>query len=245
MNRPLRVLYEHFDRIDRGDALAAAELFTLDARAEIMTGKVIEGRERIGRALQRVLAAYARTSHHVSNPLEERRGHSVVLRRYVYAHHRLRMTGATWHATLAPLGAALRHVRAHRRQVAHLRARPCRRRRAPGAERDPEAWYPGHPGRPREPRPLPDRAAEQAVAAASPAAASALENFRGAATAPAVLEPAEAALVAACAAATRREERLLRAALERALANGRTGARQRDGSGGGLGNTGGTAPLPR
>ena len=63
---PVDVLYDYFDCIDRRDPAAAVANFTEDARAEVMTGKFLEGRDRIGRALGRILAAYARTSHHVT-----------------------------------------------------------------------------------------------------------------------------------------------------------------------------------
>ena len=59
-----QVLLDYFEGVDRRDPEMAVSVFAEDARAEIMTGKVLEGRDRIGRALGRVLVRYARTSHH-------------------------------------------------------------------------------------------------------------------------------------------------------------------------------------
>jgi hypothetical protein len=41
----------------------AVSVFAEDARAEIMTGKVLEGRDRVG-APSAACSCYARTSHH-------------------------------------------------------------------------------------------------------------------------------------------------------------------------------------
>ena len=57
MIEPVQILYEYFDCIDRQDTVAAVANFTENARAEVMTGKFLEGRDRIGRALARILAA--------------------------------------------------------------------------------------------------------------------------------------------------------------------------------------------
>ena len=91
-----QVLLDYFDGVDRRDPEAAVSVFAPDARAEIMTGKVLEGRDRIGRALGRVLVRYARTSHHPTNARVEIDGDRAVLRTYVYAYHRM-TTGDVWH----------------------------------------------------------------------------------------------------------------------------------------------------
>ena len=91
-----QVLLDYFDGVDRRDPEAAVSVFAPEARAEIMTGKVLEGRDRIGRALGRVLVRYARTSHHPTNARVEIDGDRAVLRTYVYAYHRM-TTGDVWH----------------------------------------------------------------------------------------------------------------------------------------------------
>ena len=91
-----QVLLDYFDGVDRRDPEAAVSVFAPDARAEIMTGKVLEGRDRIGRALGRVLVRYARTSHHPTNARVELDGDTATLRTYVYAFHRM-TTGDVWH----------------------------------------------------------------------------------------------------------------------------------------------------
>ena len=91
-----QVLLDYFEGVDRRDPEMAVSVFAEDARAEIMTGKVLEGRDRIGRALGRVLVRYARTSHHFTNARVEIDGDRAVLRTYVYAYHRM-TTGDVWH----------------------------------------------------------------------------------------------------------------------------------------------------
>ena len=118
-----QVLLDYFDGVDRRDPEAAVSVFAEDARAEIMTGKVLEGRDRIGRALGRVLVRYARTSHHPTNARVEIDGDRAVLRTYVYAYHRM-----TTGRRLAPLGAPLRRDGAPRRPLADRRP-PAHRRR--------------------------------------------------------------------------------------------------------------------
>ena len=116
-----------------------------------MTGKFLEGRDRIGRALGRILAAYARTSHHVTNERVEYDGENATLSTYVYAYHRLKATGGTWHLwarlvdVMVPDGD--RWLIADHR-LTGVDAIPSRRE-------IPEAWYGGHPGPRRGPIPLP------------------------------------------------------------------------------------------
>lgn len=92
-----QVFVRYFDRVDADDAVGAAALFAEDARVEIMTGKVYDGRDAFGRALDRVLAQYEVTSHHVSNFDVEVSGDQARCTAYVYAYHRLRETGEPWH----------------------------------------------------------------------------------------------------------------------------------------------------
>jgi alkylhydroperoxidase/carboxymuconolactone decarboxylase family protein YurZ/ketosteroid isomerase-like protein len=216
LTEPILALYEYFDCVDRGDAQAAAEIFTRDARAEVMTGKVLEGRDRIGRALGRILAAYDRTSHHVTNVREERDGERVILRSYVYAYHRLVATGAAWHLwvrlrnVLVPDGD--RWLIAEHTLIG-VDSTPERRE-------IPEEWYPGHPGRDWGPRPLRGAQARDAIAAANPQAAAGMALLRRARAEGGAIAPAHAALITACAAASRGQPGQVRLALEDALALG-------------------------
>jgi alkylhydroperoxidase/carboxymuconolactone decarboxylase family protein YurZ/ketosteroid isomerase-like protein len=213
---PVQVLYEYFDCIDRQDPTAAVQLFTEDARAEVMTGKFLQGRDRIGRALGRILAAYARTSHHVTNERLAYDGEKAILSTYVYAYHRMKATGGTWHLwarlvdVMVPEGEGWL-IDEHR--LTGVDAVPSRRE-------IPDGWYGGHPGRAWGPIPPPGGPAREAVAIAAPKAAAGMELLGRAATDGTGLDAGESALIAACASAARGHERLLRESLERALAHG-------------------------
>lgn len=87
----------YFRGIDLGSPEDAVCEFAPDAIAEIMTGKVYEGRDRIARALGRVLVRYERTSHHMTNVLVDVDGDRAVSTAYVYAFHRMKDTMAPWH----------------------------------------------------------------------------------------------------------------------------------------------------
>jgi len=91
------VLVRYFRGIDAGEPQVAVSEFADEAKADIMTGKVYEGRERIGRALGRILVRYERTSHHVTNTLVEVDGDQAVCSAYVYAFHRMKDSGNPWH----------------------------------------------------------------------------------------------------------------------------------------------------
>ena len=85
---PARTLFDYFERIDAQDPAGAVANFTEDATAEVMTGKFLEGRDRIGRALGRILVAYERTSHHATNLRWDEDGDGrITLWSYVYAYH--------------------------------------------------------------------------------------------------------------------------------------------------------------
>ena len=145
-----QVLLDYFDGVDRRDAEAAVSVFAEDARAEIMTGKVLEGRDRIGRALGRVLVRYARTSHHPTNARVEIDGDRAVLRTYVYAYHRM-TTGDVWHLW-ARLYDGMERRDGRWLIVDH---------RLTGVDSEPHRpdigneWYGGHPGH-LAPGPIPD-----------------------------------------------------------------------------------------
>jgi hypothetical protein len=123
----------YFDRVDADDAENAVADFAPNARVEIMTGKVYDGREAYARALGRVLAQYAVTSHHVSNfeiHVERNTAHMTA---YVYAYHRLRETGEPWQ----PVGADRRSARATQRLgLDGRRTHPARGRLAPALGED-------------------------------------------------------------------------------------------------------------
>ena len=91
------VLLRYFRGIDAGRPEVAVEELADDATADIMTGKVYQGRDRIGRALGRILVRYERTSHHVTNVLVDLDGDRALCSAYVYAFHRMRDSGQPWH----------------------------------------------------------------------------------------------------------------------------------------------------
>ena len=172
-----QVLLDYFDGVDRRDAEAAVSVFAPDARAEIMTGKVLEGRDRIGRALGRVLVRYARTSHHPTNARVEIDGDRAVLRTYVYAYHRM-TTGDVWHLW-ARLYDGMERRDGRWWIVDH---------RLTGVDSEPhrpdigEEWYGGHPGH-LAPGPIPNATdmARKALADAVPFAGAGLTRVREAA----------------------------------------------------------------
>jgi alkylhydroperoxidase/carboxymuconolactone decarboxylase family protein YurZ/ketosteroid isomerase-like protein len=212
---PVEILYEYFDCIDRQDPAAAVQRFTENARAEVMTGKFLEGRDRIGRALGRILAAYARTSHHVTNERVEYDGEKAILSVYVYAYHRLKATGETWHLwarlvdVMVPDGDRWL-IDDHR--LTGVDAIPSRRE-------IPDEWYGGHPGRAWPPIPLPGIPARGAIEKATPKASAGMAAM-AAAAAGGGLDEGQSALITACASAVRGHPGLLRESLERALAAG-------------------------
>ena len=211
-----QVLLDYFDGVDRRDAEAAVSVFAPDARAEIMTGKVLEGRDRIGRALGRVLVRYARTSHHPTNARVEIDGDRAVLRTYVYAYHRM-TTGDVWHLW-ARLYDAMERRDGRWLIVDH---------RLTGVDSEPHRpdiggdWYGGHPGH-LAPDPIPDArdVARGALADAVPAAGAGLALVRGAATGSGALSAGAKALFAASAAAARGHAGLLREGVARAKDEG-------------------------
>ena len=207
-----QVLLDYFDGIDRRDAEAAVSVFAPDARAEIMTGKVLEGRDRIGRALGRVLVRYARTSHHPTNARVEIDGDRAVLRTYVYAYHRM-TTGDVWHLW-ARLYDGLERRDGKWLIVDH---------RLTGVDSEPQRpdiqneWYAGHPGH-LAPGPIPEQGdvARRALADAVPAAGTGMARVRGAAEGEGALTAGVKALFAAAAAAARGHGGLMRDAVGRA-----------------------------
>ena len=91
-----RVMVDYFDRVDALDPLGAAALFTDDATADLMTGKVYRSREHIGRALGRILLQYRHTSHHISNHRSTIDGATATAQTYIYAFHRF-PDDSIWH----------------------------------------------------------------------------------------------------------------------------------------------------
>ena len=206
-----QVLLDYFDGVDRRDAEAAVSVFAPDARAEIMTGKVLEGRDRIGRALGRVLVRYARTSHHPTNARVEIDGDRAVLRTYVYAYHRM-TTGDVWHLW-ARLYDGMERRDGRWLIVDH---------RLTGVDSEPHRpdigneWYAGHPGH-LAPGPIPDAAdvARRALADAVPVAGAGIARIRDAAETDGALSAGVKALFAAAAAAARGHSAQLRDAVAR------------------------------
>jgi uncharacterized protein (TIGR02246 family) len=211
-----QVLLDYFEGVDRRDPEMAVSVFAEDARAEIMTGKVLEGRDRIGRALGRVLVRYARTSHHFTNARVEIDGDLATLRTYVYAYHRM-TTGDVWHLW-ARLYDGMERRDGRWQIVDH---------RLTGVDSEPHRpdigneWYGGHAGH-LAPGPIPDTrsVAREALAAADPAAGAGLDLVRGAANADGALPAGVKALFAAAAAAAKGHPGQLRDGLGRAKAAG-------------------------
>ena len=206
-----QVLLDYFDGVDRRDPEAAVSVFAPEARAEIMTGKVLEGRDRIGRALGRVLVRYARTSHHPTNARVEIDGDRAVLRTYVYAYHRM-TTGDVWH-----LWARL-YDEMERRDGRWLIVD----HRLTGVDSEPHRpdigneWYGGHPGH-LAPGPIPDAAdvARRALADAVPTVGAGLERIQGVAEGDGALSAGTKALLTAAAAAASGRPQTLRRAVTR------------------------------
>jgi uncharacterized protein (TIGR02246 family) len=211
-----QVLLDYFDGVDRRDPEAAVSVFAPDARAEIMTGKVLEGRDRIGRALGRVLVRYARTSHHPTNARVEIDGDRAVLRTYVYAYHRM-TTGDVWHLW-ARLYDGMERRDGRWLIVDH---------RLTGVDSEPHRpdigneWYGGHPGH-LAPDPIPEQGdvGRRALADAVPVVGAGMARIRGAAHADGALPAGTKALFAAAAAAARGHNGLLRESISRARAAG-------------------------
>lgn len=91
-----QVMIEYFDRIDALDPFGVAPLFVEDATADLMTGKVYHGRDRITRALAKILLQYRHTSHHISNHRSIITGDTARAQTYIYAFHRF-PDDSVWH----------------------------------------------------------------------------------------------------------------------------------------------------
>ena len=139
-----QVLIAYFDRVDARDAEGAAALFTEDTRCEIMTGKVLEGRERFARALGRVLAQYRRTSHHLTNVRGSVQGDEGETFAYVYAFHRMEETGEPWHLWVRIVDRFVRTPDGWRIAEHRLLGIDS----VPPRADIPDEWYAGHPGHP-------------------------------------------------------------------------------------------------
>jgi alkylhydroperoxidase/carboxymuconolactone decarboxylase family protein YurZ/ketosteroid isomerase-like protein len=208
-----RVLRYYFDRIDAQDATAAVEHFAPHAKAYIMTGKHLEGRDRIGRALGRVLAQYEVTSHHVTNVRVDLTGDDgAVVWSHVYAYHRMAHTGRPWHLWVQLYDRFERidgrwYIAEHALNgVDSIPPRPD----------IPAEWYSGHPDHPPTDHLVPwQRRGRASIAAAAPDVAAGMERLREAAFGDGALPGATKALLAAAVAASKGHEELLRACLTR------------------------------
>ena len=229
-----QVLLDYFDGVDRRDPEAAVSVFAADARAEIMTGKVLEGRDRIGRALGRVLVRYARTSHHPTNARVEIDGDRATLRTYVYAYHRM-TTGDVWHLW-ARLYDGMERRDGRWLIVDH---------RLTGVDSEPHRpdigadWYGGHPGH-LAPGPIPDAQRWPGRRLPTPcrSAGAGLALVRGAASGDGALPAGTKALFAAAAAAAKGHAGQLRDGPARSEGRGRSGGAR-------LGRRGRARSLPR
>lgn len=213
---PARTLFDYFERIDAQDPAGAASHFAEDAKAEVMTGKFLEGRDRIGRALGRILVAYERTSHHATNLRWDEEDGRVTLWSHVYAYHRMKATGAAWHLWIRLRDVLERQPDGNLLITEHQLVGVDS---IPGRQEIPEEWYPGHPGREWPALPRPGQRLREALETASPKAAAGMDLvLRGAAETG--LGEARSALVTACAACVRSQPDTQLDALVRAKAAG-------------------------
>ncbi len=212
MDDPARLLFDYFERIDAQDPTGAVSFFTEDAKAEVMTGKFLEGRDKIGRALGRILVAYERTSHHATNLRWDRDGDRIVLWSYIYAYHRMRETGAVWHLWIRLRDVIVTDADGKLRIAEHQLVGVDS---VPGRDVIPAEWYPGHPGHEWGRLPEPGQRLREAIALASPKASDGMELVRRAA-AESALGEGRSALVTACAAAARAQEHVVVSSLARA-----------------------------
>jgi alkylhydroperoxidase/carboxymuconolactone decarboxylase family protein YurZ/ketosteroid isomerase-like protein len=217
---PARTLFDYFDRIDAQDPVGAVANFTEDASAEVMTGKFLVGRDKIGRALARILVAYERTSHHATNLRIDDDGDRVLLWSYVYAYHRMKATGATWHLWIRLRDVLVRQPDGNLLIAEHQLVGVDS---VPGRQDIPSEWYPGHPGREWETLPAPGQRLDEAIGTASPAASEGMALIARAAREGA-LAGGRAALVTACAAASRGQDDVVLDALASAKAAALPGA---------------------
>jgi alkylhydroperoxidase/carboxymuconolactone decarboxylase family protein YurZ/ketosteroid isomerase-like protein len=208
-----RVLRFYFDRIDAQDATGAVEHFAPHAKAYIMTGKHLEGRERIGRALGRVLAQYEVTSHHVTNVRVELTGEDgAVVWSHVYAYHRMAHTGRPWHLWVQLYD---RFERIDGRWLIAEHALHGVDSIPPRPD-IPKEWYAGHPDHPPTDHLAPPAERGRAsIAAAAPDVTGGMSHLREAVHADCALPAATKALLAAAVAAAKGHEELLRVYLTR------------------------------
>ena len=82
------LMIRYFDRVDALDPMGATQVFAPDATADLMTGKIYQGPEAIGRALSKILVQYRHTSHHISNHHAIIDGDTASALTYFYAFHR-------------------------------------------------------------------------------------------------------------------------------------------------------------
>ena len=212
---PARTLFDYFERIDAQDPAGAVANFTEDATAEVMTGKFLEGRDRIGRALGRILVAYERTSHHATNLRWDEDGDGrITLWSYVYAYHRMKATGATWHLWIRLRDVFVREPDGNLLIAEHQLVGVDS---VPGRQEIPADWYPGNPGRNWDVLPAPGQRLDEAIRTASPAASDGMALIAGAAR-DSALGGGRAQLVTAGAAAARGQDDVVLDALAAAKA---------------------------
>lgn len=203
-----RVLRYYFDRIDAQDATGAVEHFAEHAKAYIMTGKYLEGRDRIGRALGRVIAQYEVTSHHVTNVRVDRTGEDeAVVWSHVYAYHRMAHTGRPWHLWVQlydrfeRIGDRWTIAEHALNGVDSIPPRPD----------IPAEWYTGHPDHPPTDHlvPWPERG-RASIAMGAPDVVAGMRHLRASVLADGALPGKAKALFAAAVAASKGYEELMR-----------------------------------
>lgn len=139
-----QVFVTYFDRVDAKDPEGAAAVFAEDARIDIMTGRVVEGRDAYARTLAAVLGQYGRTSHHVSNFQVTVDGDRAQLMAHVDAVHRMKSDGRIWQLW-ARIVDVLERRDGEWTVVEHTLHGVDSE---PPWDAIPDDWYPGHPDRP-------------------------------------------------------------------------------------------------
>lgn len=137
------LMIHYFDAVDALDPFRAVEVFTDDIEGDFMTGHPYVGRRSIARALGKILLQYERTSHHITNHWATIRGDEASALTYIYAFHRMRESGETWHLWARHVDDLVRVDGAWRIRRRVLSAIDS----VPRWDKIADDWYYGHPGR--------------------------------------------------------------------------------------------------
>ena len=137
------LMVRYFDAVDALDPFAAVEIFTDDIEGDFMTGKVYRGPRAVARALGKILLQYEHTSHHITNHRATITGDTATALTYIYAFHRMRSSGDTWHLWARHVDQLVRTADGWRVRHRVLSAVDS----VPRWSKIDDSWYYGHPGR--------------------------------------------------------------------------------------------------